>query len=1045
MIPRRSNLSRGFLVLLLTALGFGSLAAQTGRITGRIVDSDGQPLSDVQISLDDTNIGTLSNQEGRYLLLNVPVGIYTVTAQLIGYATRHATNVRVTADEQAIVDFTMPMKALVMEELVVTGTVDPIEGIKVPFTVGKVSTENMAVPTTQSALASIQGKVAGVQVVRGSGQPGQGVNILLRTPTSVERSNTPMFVVDGVILSSTIGGTTVDLESLDIESVEVVKGAAAASLYGSRAASGVIQITTKRGDHLAMDQTQIKVRSEMGTSQLPHKIPTSRKHHYLQAEDGTWVDADGNQVSRTARVIDPNGFMDNPYRTPLYDNFDAVFDPDLFHINTISVAKNSLSTNFLASFTNYDERGNYPGNEGFQRRSFRLNVDHRIGDDFNVSASAFHSRSVQDDLESDPFWDLLVEFEPDIDLSRKDENGQYLQVPDSTLPAESPLFQEAVSDDFDNRTRTLISTDVRWRPLTGISLNSNVSYDRGHVFYDNYRPKGIPPGPNDLEASRGWMMHQHSQSNALNGYVSGTYTRAFGPLTTRTTLRAVLERERYDYTVAESENMAVIDVRDLDIGIDRDVGSSVTEIRSTGYLAQVGLDWNGKYIVDILGRRDGSSLFGPDARWNNYYRVATSYRMAQEPWWPFAGINEFKLRYAIGTAGGRPSFSDQYETWSVSTDASGNTTVGKSTLGNRLLKPEFTTEQDFGVDMIFNNTYSLQLSYITQRTEDLLIGVPLPAVTGYPSQMLNTGVQSGHTIEATLEAQLINSQDLSWSMDFVADRSRSTIEEWNRSCYFSGLRQICDGTGLGQMWGERFLTSVDQLPEQLQPMADEFQVNDEGYLVWVGQGNSWKDGVSKDLWGTSFTDEMGINYSWGLPVLERDSLGIPTVTKIGRSEPSLGFGWMNNLRWKNLNLHAHLQGQLGGNIYSGSRQRMYQHMRHKDLDQTGRPDFKKKPIDYYQAIYNKNNNTRAFVEPGWYMKLRTLSASYSFGPSLLQRVRLDATGITQIDLGVIARNLLTFTDYRGWDPEAGSVLQRYESPYTYPKMRQITAYMEVAF
>jgi TonB-linked SusC/RagA family outer membrane protein len=1044
---RRSNLSTGISVFLAFALLPLALAGQqTGQITGRTIDADGQPLVDVQISLANTTLGTLTNEEGRYLLLNVPVGIYQVNAQRIGFGPRNVTNIRVEAGGQAVVDFTMTTQVLAMQELVVTGMVDPIEGVKVPFTVGRVTTENMAIPTTNSALAALSGKVAGVQVIRGSGQPGSGVSILLRTPTSATRSNSPMYVVDGVILSSTIGVTSMDLESMDIESVEVVKGAAAASLYGSRAAAGVIQITTKRGSNLAMDQTQLKVRIEYGVSQLPRMIPVASHHHYLQNADGTWVDNTSGlpTTARDNRRLDPDGFMDNEYTTPVYDNVGGITDPGGFLLNTVSVAKNSLSTNFLGSFTNYDEKGILKEHNGFQRKSFRLNVDHRIGSDFSVSMSAFHSRSQQDDLEGNPWRQIIMEWDRDIELGKKSCDGWYCQVPNPAVDRSDPVYLQAATDDMDNRARTLISSDMRWRPITGLSFNGNLSYDRGHIFYENYSAKSLPPPPWSDTPTLGSYSHSHEWTNTLNGYLSGTYTRGFGLLTTRTTFRGLFEREDERNTGASVTDLAVIDVEDLNVGINQSTSSSFQERRANAYLAQVGLDWDGKYIVDLLGRRDESSLFGPDARENNYYRVAGSYRMAQEPWWPFDAVNEFKLRYARGTAGGRPNFSDQYETWSVSVSGDGSTSVGKGSLGNTNLKPEFTTEQDFGVDMIFNDRYSLQLSYITQTTQDLILAVPLPAVTGYSTQIVNTGTMEGTTYEATFEAQLLNRPDFSWNMTFVADRSRSTILDWNRSCYSDGLRYYCDNSGMGEMWTFEHVRHMEDLPPSLQGQANEFDINDDGYLVWVGAGNTWQDGVAKGLWGSQTEDPVtGRAYSWGIPFLKTDSLDIVTFEKNGRSEPDLGWGWMNNVRWKGLNLHVHLQGQVGGNVFNEIRQRQYFELRGGDQDQAGKSEETKKPFDYYTTLYNGYDWTKEFIEPGWFVKLRTVSLTYAIGPSVLEPLRLG--GLSQIDLGLIVRNAFTWTDYTGWDPEAGSVLHRVEGEATFPKMRQITAYMEITF
>src|SRR5690606_9204461 len=149
--------------------------------------------------------------------------------------------------------------------------------------------------------------------------------------------------------------------------------------------------------------------------------------------------------------------------------------------------------------------------------------------------------------------------------------------------------------------------------------------------------------------------------------------------------------------------------------------SSSSEIRSTGYLVDQAFDWDGKYILTVLGRHDGSSLFGEDNRWHSYYRVAGAWRLAEEPWFNLAGVNEFKLKASRGTAGGRPSFANQYETWSVT-----STGVTKGTLGNRQLRPEHTTETEVGLEMILFDKVGVELVHARQTTEHQLININLP-------------------------------------------------------------------------------------------------------------------------------------------------------------------------------------------------------------------------------------------------------------------------------------------------------------------------------
>ncbi len=1042
------RLRAGLLFVGLFGATVASVDAQqsTSRIAGTVTDQEsGRPLTGVQVYLDGTTIGTLTSNEGRYVITNVRPGTHTVMAQIIGHAQGRQAGVVVSAGQNATVDFQLRAAVLSLQEIVVTGVTDPVAGVKSPLSIAKVTKENIAtVPTTASAIASIQGKVAGASIIRGSGLPGEGVNVLLRSPTSIQQgdSNSPLFVVDGVILSNSIGRTTVDLESLDIESVEVVKGAAAASLYGSKAAAGVIAITTSRGKNLALDETRITVRSELGTSSAPDPIPLSRAHNYRQNARGEWLDVNGNVVPRSQRAVSVDNMMDKPYTLGMFDNVGSYFRPARFMTNAFNLSHNSRSTSFMTSFNQFNDRGALATNDGFVRRDLRVNLDHRLHDKLSLAISGYHSRTAQDlTIQNEGgggiFWDLLL-MEPDVDVGKKGADGLYLQQPDSGIAVENPLWREGIDDEDRWRTRTLGAIDLRFSPLSWLSLAGNFSYDRSDTKYRYYEPKGRPTSITADVPSDGELQKDVDFADALNASLSATLLRNFGRLTTRTTLRGSLEKEERTTVDATGEDFYVVGIPDLGVAATRSVNSSFTDIRARAYTVNSGLDYDGKYIVDGLIRRDGSSLFGPQERWHTYYRASAAWRLSSESFWPAnSKINEFKLRAGIGTAGNRPGFESQYETWAVSSTGA----VTKNTLGNRDLKPEKAVEIEAGVDMIVANRYSLALTYARQTTSDQLIQLPLPAVVGYTAQWVNTGVQSGRTYEATLEARLISRPNLSWSMNLVADHMRSTIDEWNRSCFIDTLRNICAGASLTEMWGEQHWRRLGDVAAKHPGRENEFQVNDDGYVVWVGQGNTWREGLAKNLWGTSTVID-GVTYPWGIPIVHKDSMGFPVTSKIGNSQPDISFGWLNNVNWRGFGLHTQFHSQIGGKVYNATKQRLYQHQRSGDLDQTGKSAESKKTLDYYQNLYNVMNPTAHFVEPGSYLKLRELSLSYRFRRDVLQKLGIPAA--QSLMLGVIARNLFTITNYSGYDPEVGSVLQRRDY-FAYPNTRQLTFNAEITF
>jgi TonB-linked SusC/RagA family outer membrane protein len=1044
MIPR--GFAPAALLALCALLSPGRASAQeVGQIGGVVTDSSsGTPINGALVSVVGTTLGATTGADGRYLLTRVPVGTHTLQVRRLGYSPRDVGQVVVTAGGRASVDVRMRTTALQLEAVVTTGVIGRTENTRVPFTVGRVNAADLPVPST-NAVESIQGKMAGVNVVP-SAQPGTGTNIILRTPTSINKSNSPLVVVDGVIQSQSFGASSADLEALDIESIEVVKGAAAASLYGSRASSGVIQIRTRRGAGVAEGATNVTVRSEVGSNALSHEVDWAKYHFYRTDAAGQYVDEAGNVLfpgqpdsARAHRVPKAawERFQDSRYPGPVYDPVDQFFDPGQFFKNSINVAQNSGETNWFASFVDSREDGVVLGNGGYQQKDVRLNLDHRPTDKLTVSFSGYHMRSNRDGLGGETFFDLINQA-PDIDLAQPDPDGTpYIYQADPEGREENPLYVLVTEDNAFKRARTQGSIEGRFAPFEWLSFDGNISYDRSDRRQNFFLDRGVKTegfaagGPGEIEEFSG-------TTSALNSAASMNLTRSFGELTARTTVRGLLERETNQTTTASGTNLSVPGVSSLDNATERTVESATEEIRSNGFFVIAGLDYGGRYIADGLFRRDGSSLFGPDERWNSYYRVSGAYRMSQEAWWPFPAITEFKLRASRGTAGGRPDYDDQYETYGFLSGGG----VEKATLGNRALKPELATETELGIDAIVRDRYSLQLSYARNKVEDQLILIPLAGLYGYTSQWQNAGTVEGNTIEGTFEAQIIAAPNFNWRLGLVADRTRNRITEFNRSCFQTQtIAYRCAGVRLGDMYGYHYVNSTGELPADAAARASEFQVNDEGLLVWVGPDASYTDGETKQLWGTSTT--IGTTtYGWGMPITLLNEAGNPAVVKIGDGNADFHFGVSNTFRWRDLSVYALVDAQVGGNAYNQTRQRMYQYGRHGDVDQAGRPQELKKPVDYYSVLYNANNVVDYFVEDAGFVKLRELSLAYNVPTAWLSR--LGNVGVQGARLSLIGRNLLTFTDYKGYDPEVGSALTRLDS-FDYPRYRTITGSVEITF
>lgn len=1038
--------------LALAAISPLSAQSQGGQLTGSVTSAEtGQPLGAVQVYLEGTSRASITRTDGTFTIANIPPGTYTVVAQSIGYQQFRQSDISITANGSVSLNIQLVQSVLALQGIVATGLVDPVEGSRSPITVSQVTSEQLPV-TAGSAdpMTQLQGRVAGLTMSRSGGQPGQAAQVRLRTPTSALGTNRPLYVVDGVIL----GTDAVDIESSDIESIEVIKGAAAASLYGSRAASGVISITTNRGRGVAAGETRFRFNTEYGRTAPASMLKPQQHHQFATNANGELVDAHGNVVSWAERYEPANAIMDKPYPAEfeVYDNLQAIYRPGGFNSQNLTLTSNSENTNLAASVNRLHEAGAIEGNQGYERTAFRVNLDHRFRETVQLGLSTYHARTFRDDIGSGApggVGGLLGDFfrvPSYLDLTQKNDQGGYDRWAGDEevygVVIENPIFRQLHRDNERRAARTLANANVRWTPLHWLNVVGDLSFDREDRTQRIFVPKGIQDSNETYDGRIGFT---NGQTDTFNGSLQASIRYDLGPLNSRTTVRGIIERVSNEVNNAEGRDFRVQDVESIDAAAIKLAGSSSSEIRSTGYLVDQAFDWDGKYILTILGRHDGSSLFGPDNRWHSYYRVAGAWRVSEEPWFNVAGVNEFKVKASRGTAGGRPNFSNQYETWSIT-----DTGITKGTLGNRNLRPEHTTENEFGIEMILFDKIGVDLVHARQTTEHQLVNVDLPGAVGFTSQWINAGTLKGNSTELMIEARVIDRPDFTWTTNFTADRTRSTLAEWTVPCrIINTVNYICEGNNIRDIYGYHYLRSANELPTHLQPYADQFQVNDDGFLVWVGEGNTWRDGIAKELWGTSGTIE-GRTFNWGYPVIDQDpETGTNVYQRIGQGDPDFQLGWMNTVTFGNFTASAHLHASVGGEIYNLTKHYNIHDGFDAILDQAGKSEETKKPIHYYyEGWYNGSIISDAFVEDASYLKLRQLSLTYRVPESLLGRTGLSSFGASRLEIGLVGRNLFSIDNYSGFDPEVVSSTNSRMAPvdyYVYPNTRNYTVSVGVTF
>jgi TonB-linked SusC/RagA family outer membrane protein len=1025
------------LKLLSVVLLIPAFALAQGGITGTVTDSQtGDPLPGSTIYLVELDRGASANVDGEFTFDDVPSGSYTMRVTFVGYS-RYSTQVTV-GETMVTQNVELRPDLFGLDEVVVTGVVRDTERSNVPFSVNTVLSRDLELVPSVTAESAIRGKVAGVTVRQGSGQPGTAPSVMLRGATTLTGSNEPLWIVDGVIL----GHDAVDIESLDIESVEVIKGAAASSLYGSRAQNGVIQIRTKRGGDLAEGTTRITLRNEVGIADIPGSVDINMSHAFEDFE------------GRVPHTTNPHHLVfDREYPVETYNHLDRFYDPQLSYTNYLSVSQRIGATNYMASFTNNHQSGVIEGLDGYSRQNVRLNLDSQLRDNLSLSATGYYAISERDEVQQGgPFFSILFT-EPSIDLLAEDADGRLLVQPAPYIIENNPLYDIRYNDRTDGRNRVMGSFDARWQPIEWFELAADLSYDRSDRSATRIWP--IWWDRIDQNVNEGGSIFLDNRFNeALNTSINATFYQDFGSLATRTQLRMLAEQQEFRYHQTQGRGFAVKNIPRLDLTEQSRVNYSnwVQEVRSEGYYFITNLNYDNRYITDFLIRRDGSSLFGPDERWHTYFRASGAYRLSEEDWFDSDVINDLRVYASYGTAGGRPSFTAQYETFAVGSGG----IFSKGTLGNPALKPELSKEFETGIDIGFLDRFYFDLTYARTHSSNQILNLPLLGYLGFNNQWVNAGTVESNSWEASLRAFAIQQRDVSLSFNLLFDMTRSRITEFEPPAQRFGpdvqggnvfYRRA--GEDVGTFYGTRWVENKGNLPPNLQGYDNYFDVNDDGYVVPVGAGNTWRDGwgstADEHLWGTEVVADDGtVLGMWGLPVAYQDEDGNDFV-RIGRALPDFQLSFSSNFRYRGLTLYALFDSQVGGEIYNQTRQWPYRDQMHGDIDQRGKPEAEKKPNSYYQRLYNVNSSSSHFVEDGTYVKLRELAVRYSFDHAALQPVFGDA--INRIQFSLIGRNLLTWTNYTGFDPEVGleeASILRFDA-FSYPNYRTISASLEIQF
>lgn len=1007
--------------LVLVGAAFAG-AQNTGTVAGQVTDgSTGQPLAGVQMQVAGTNIGGLTDQSGRFLLTRVPAGEQTIRAILIGYS-QTAQTVTVTAGGTATADFSLQTSAVAVEGLVVTATGGRQRTREVGASVGKVNMAEVPLAVNTTVSSVLQGRMAGVNVMQASGTTGTGSRIRIRGNASVSLDNDPLIIIDGVRASNSngmsigVGGQEVsrldDINPEDIENIEVLKGPAASALYGTAAANGVLVITTNKGSagntrwHAYVEQGQLNE-----VTDFPANYMGWCSFYPAGAEQ-----TDANKL-----------FSDSYCATDLYETvpwtamfgFDVdvaqdsvqVYNPlEGDHENnpfqTGAREKYGLSASGGSERVTYFFSGDFENEEGIYKEvSFLENVNLRA----NVSAQ------LTDNLDASVQTGWLTS---DLRLPQNDNNVIGI-LPSAFLggATEESAFGFFTLDDLqaiDTRQqieRFTSSVQANFAPLPWLSFNTTTGMDLVTRF-DN---ETIPPR-RVFYASLPEGQRTSNRIELIN-YTANFNASAEFELTpdlqSSTDVGVQYNEEQFEGTYAYGRGLVVGcgSLNCVATGFSVDEATQVEKLVG-GYVSQQ-LAFNDRMFVTGTVRADDSSTFGKDLDLTFYPSANLSWVIGEEEWFPQTdALSLLRLRAGWGQAGLQPGFRQARRYLSAAATTLRGQVVPAFTfggIGNPDLKPEISTEMEFGADIgLLNDRLGLEFTFYNKTSTDALVSRDLaPSIGVATSQLVNIGEVENKGFEALTTLQLARSEDVNWNASVSYSTNENTLIDLGKDP-----------------------TTGQDLEPIIFGLGGNTQRHQEGYPL-----------------GAYFHPSYTFDDANGDGLIQYDEV-VPTDTAEFQGSPFPGqeISIQSNVTLFNtIRLSGLLDYKGDYVLFNSTEEFRCGSMLNCEAAYANHPDVDASLEEQaaYVAVF-EHGTSAGYMEDASFWKLREVSATVMF-----PREWAQTFGADRLDLTFAGRNLATWTDYSGTDPEingsgVGSNFSTFEF-LSQPPIRTLTARLDVSF
>jgi len=971
----------GLLLLLNSAPAWAQNTAYL--IKGHVTDlTSGDNIPGATVRLANTVLGAATDAEGNYeLRATLAPGTYQVVVSSVGYANGTQT-LTLGAQPTITADVQLRQDLIGLKEVVVTGTSVATSKQQLGNSISTVSGRELTAGAPTQIDQALQGKVAGAQISQNSGNPAGGISVRLRGTSTIVGSSDPLYIVDGVIINNDspqlldLGGYSqnrlVDIDPNDIERIEIIKGAAAAAIYGSRASNGVVQIFTKRGKE---GKPAVTVSSEFIVSQLRKKLDYNTYPFRFANTSAT----DQTQVPVTR-----------------YDFQDQIFRTAYGNETYASITGGTQSTKYLFSGSYFKNQGIIKATD-FDRTTGRLRLQQTLTNWASVSCGANYTLSTSNEVPNggiNEAYGALTGYifsNNFINPQADPTTGVYPSTSPSTIVQRTNPLEAINRFQFRQRTSRVIGdVQLNLTPFTGFTVDNVLGFDT----YTQLATAYIPPGNTTPTYSAGYARRADQTVFQYNNDLNIGYRRTFLPWLESTT--GLGGTWQYDRTMSTGIVAQQLGIGGQTINNGVSVASEYRgERRIEGYFLQETLGLGERLYLTGAIRVDAASPFydnvNKDKNWQRYLKASGSYILSQEKFWREGRLAEvipsFKLRSSWGQAGNLNALGpfDRFTNYAPLSLGGQQGLYSPSLLGNAGLKPERQREFEFGVDFgLFNSRIGVEATYYDKRVTDLLLNRTLSPTTGFNNTLQNVGTMNNRGIELLLRAVPVQSEKVLWNITGTFTHNRNEVNgiEGNGVLPFAG--------GFGQV------AAVNGQPVGVF-YSTYFARNPDGTLLLNAAGLPQR--------------ELGVN---GVP--QRNAAGQPTgavLSKvIGNPNPKYLTSLINEVTLASkLTFRLQIDAVQGFDVFNFTR-------RVGDRDLYGglagyEPELRGDvPKGTSAALFSIFEN---WIEDGSFVKVREASVSYILTPKWL--------GLKNVRATVTGRNLFVFTNYSGYDPEVNAAGQ----------------------